>query len=840
MRCHGAVLSGLAYAVLVRAVAAQPFGPELHVNSWTTDAQSYPSVAVDGTGDFVVVWQSNLQDGSGYGIFAQRYRFDGTPKGDEMPVNTTKAGDQKLPSIASTEDGRFLVVWQSANQDGSGLGVYMRRFDRSGAAGSEARVNTFTAGDQLSPSIALSPSGSGVVVWQSSGQDGSGLGVFGQRLAALAPAGKEFQVNVYTTNNQYNSKAAVDADGNFVVVWQSYGQDGSGAGVFGRRYASSGAAVGGEFQVNTTTLGYQRYPAVALAPNGNFAVVWVSFDGAGQGIWGQIYNPNGTRLGGEFRVNTTVANDQYEPAIGTDAKGDFVVAWFSYATDGSYGNILAQRLDATGAPIGGEFEVNSYTPFSQFAPAVSSGPGPNVVIAWSSNFQDGSSVGVYAKESALSSGDTRVNTSTAGDQKGPSVASDSSGNLVVVWQSDPQDGTVPTIRAQRFGSQGAPLGGEFRVDQSTTGAPQTPVVASSSAGEFVVAWSGVTNSGLGGPFNGILARRYDSGGNALTNAFTVFYGDSLETASSPAIASDAAGDFVVTWTHETGGSTNVFAQRYASSGSPLGLDFVVSSGLALSAGNPSVAMDAVGNFVIAYEAGGGYIAAQRYDSNGSQRGFQFLVSGLSIGIADGAPNVASDAIGNFVVAWQSGPSEDGSGYAVVGRLYDSSGALVGAPFQANFYTPGDQLAPRVAWVPPGFVVTWQSMGEDGSGDGVFWRRFSAAGVPHGGDFLANEFTPGVQAAPAVASAGGRFTVVWQGGGDGSGYGIWRRTFSILDGDVNADGVVDVSDVFYLNNYLFAGGPAPAGTADVDGSGVVDVADIFYLINYLFANGPAPQ
>ncbi len=62
------------------------------------------------------------------------------------------------------------------------------------------------------------------------------------------------------------------------------------------------------------------------------------------------------------------------------------------------------------------------------------------------------------------------------------------------------------------------------------------------------------------------------------------------------------------------------------------------------------------------------------------------------------------------------------------------------------------------------------------------------------------------------------------------------------GDVNASGVVDVQDVFYLINALFAAGPPPvcAGSGDVNGDGVTNASDIFYLINYLFAGGPPPH
>jgi predicted outer membrane repeat protein len=60
------------------------------------------------------------------------------------------------------------------------------------------------------------------------------------------------------------------------------------------------------------------------------------------------------------------------------------------------------------------------------------------------------------------------------------------------------------------------------------------------------------------------------------------------------------------------------------------------------------------------------------------------------------------------------------------------------------------------------------------------------------------------------------------------------------GDVNGDGLVNVTDVFYLINFLFAGGPIPLGRGDVNGDNVIDVADVFYLINFLFAGGPAPK
>jgi hypothetical protein len=78
---------------------------------------------------------------------------------------------------------------------------------------------------------------------------------------------------------------ATDSSGDFVIVWESYGPQG---GIVGQRYASTGARLGFEFQVNANIyLG----PAVASDSAGNFIVVWESNvqDGYAEGVFGQRY-----------------------------------------------------------------------------------------------------------------------------------------------------------------------------------------------------------------------------------------------------------------------------------------------------------------------------------------------------------------------------------------------------------------------------------------------------------------------------------------------------------------------------------------------------------------------
>ena len=62
------------------------------------------------------------------------------------------------------------------------------------------------------------------------------------------------------------------------------------------------------------------------------------------------------------------------------------------------------------------------------------------------------------------------------------------------------------------------------------------------------------------------------------------------------------------------------------------------------------------------------------------------------------------------------------------------------------------------------------------------------------------------------------------------------------GDPNADFKINVTDVIYLINYLFKGGPPPVPglfSADVNCDSLRNVTDVIYLVNYLFKGGPKP-
>jgi hypothetical protein len=384
-----------------RLAPAQPVpaGGEFQVNTYTTGHQFGVAVAIDAAGRFVVVWESFVQDAGSEGIFGQRYDAAGTPVGGEFRVNTYTTSDQRSPAVAMDAAGRFVVVWESLGQDGSSGGIFGQRYDVTGTPhGSEFRVNTYTTGEQLLPAIVMHPQGDVAVVWTSSTQDGSGYGIFGRRYdAAGGPLGGEFQVNTHTTNTQYRPTIATDPAGNLVVVWESVGQDGDTEGIVGRRFDAAGAPLGGEFRVNTYTTSSQTYPAVATDPAGNFVVVWQSYDQDGDvtGIFGQRYDAAGSPRGAEFQVNTFTTSYQSYPRVVVDPGGRFIVVW--EGVDASASGIVGRRFDPAGVPLGGEFPVNTYTTAVQFRPAVAMDPYGNFVVIWSDGGQDGSLSGVFGQ-----------------------------------------------------------------------------------------------------------------------------------------------------------------------------------------------------------------------------------------------------------------------------------------------------------------------------------------------------------------------------------------------------------------------------------------------------------
>jgi len=353
-------------------------------------------------GGYVVVWESENQDGQLGGIYSQRYDAAGSAVGTETRVNSYTLFDQSKPVVAALADGGYVVSWVSYIDPptGSGWSVSAQRYDASGASLGAETIVASTSRPSSANVTSLSTGGY-AVTWQSYDPVGSAWSIFVTRYDAAGVAvGSETKVNVTAANFQVVPTAtAALPDGGYMVVWPSYGQDGSEWGVYAQRYSSSGATIGAETLINTGTATDQYDPAIAVLSGGGYVVVWRSYlqDGSDNGIYAQRFDASGQPLGSEFRVNTTVAGEQIEPAITALADGGFVMTWMSISQDGSGWGIYAQRYDAGGAPVGGETRINTTTADNQESPSVTGLPDGGYVVTWMSNGQDGSGSGIYAQ-----------------------------------------------------------------------------------------------------------------------------------------------------------------------------------------------------------------------------------------------------------------------------------------------------------------------------------------------------------------------------------------------------------------------------------------------------------
>jgi hypothetical protein len=400
-----------------RNASAQPVGNEFRVNTYTTNDQTRPRVSVGGTGGLVVVWQSQYQDGSEGGIFGQRYDGTGGALGGEFQVNSTTAGEQVFPAV-SFGSSNFVVAWFATSPNG----IFARRFATSGAAlGLDFRVSTYTTNNQF-PAVATQQDGSFVVVWQTAFGPGN-TGVFGARYGSTGdPLGGEFRISRVTTSFQGYPAVTSDGSGGFVVAWFGNAPDNGGVDLFARRYASDGSPAAPEFRVNNETSSTQRSASIAAAPNGDFVVAWQSYqqDGSQNGVFCRRYASSGAPLGLEFQVNTTTSLSQHDPSVASDGAG-FVVVWQSEGQDGDGGGSFGQRFDSAGNTLGAEFRLNSFTTSDQSLPNVAKKPNGDFVVVWQSP-QDASGQGVFGQGfcAALSSvsvsamGSTSVCATTTG------------------------------------------------------------------------------------------------------------------------------------------------------------------------------------------------------------------------------------------------------------------------------------------------------------------------------------------------------------------------------------------------------------------------------------------
>jgi len=368
--------------------------------------------------------------------------------------------------------------------------------------------------------------------------------------------------------------------------------------------------------------------------------------------------------------------------------------------------------------------------------------------------------------------------SLPGDQVFPDAAVSTNGGFLV-WQDNATDGDGWGVSARRLDSTLSGTLGTFRVNVTGAGNQENAHVALLKNGGAVFVWQG------GQPgWQHVYARFLTPTNTFLTtndvpvNTFTKNF------QINPAVAVLNNSNVVVVWGSNNEASSNsmqdVYGQLLSPAGQKIGGEFLVNQFTSFNQRTPTVTALAGGGFVVAWVSeqerqlagsGSNYVSsassmnpsvdiyARLFNAAGAASGNEFLVNTDNNPCSSPAAAAATD--GSFLITWtfrdMANPTND---LDIFARVF-SAGGTGGTAFYVNSTLYGDQYVPRVSALGTDYLVTWTSLGQDGSREGVYGRFVHDDGTLTGPEFRVNTTTLGQQMQPAVASDGAaQFVVVW--------------------------------------------------------------------------------
>jgi hypothetical protein len=368
--------------------------------------------------------------------------------------------------------------------------------------GPETLVNVTTAGpqgihhsqwEQLQHSVAADADGNYVVTWQSPA--GSNTPTVLARVFNADGTPRTGEITVANANGSFSAPQIAMADnGRFVVAWPSMTPYMS---AFARVYNANGTPATSAITVAAGTKNFSNFvTSVAMDATGNFAVLY-KLNKNGQNIKVQRFTAAGAPVGKAINVFTTnLANGGTR--LGMDGAGRFVAAW-EHAAVNSTGQIIlyvyAQRYSAAGQKDGSQMLVASAPNPGIYISSLSMNRAGRFAITWRDWFGADLTARVYDWGTPV--GGPIILTHPNDRMSDSDSAIDSNGNVTFVWDGSDE------IHFRRL-TAGGTLEPELMVNATTQGRQGVPSIAATGNDRFVVAWQG------NGPGDdaGIFAQRF--------------------------------------------------------------------------------------------------------------------------------------------------------------------------------------------------------------------------------------------------------------------------------------------------------------------------------------------
>lgn len=345
-------------------------GEEFIVNQTTTDNQRLPDIAADANGNFMIVWEGSGQFQED--IFGRIYDSNGQGITDEFVINDFRDNRQMCPAVAANDEGRFLVVWESENVTENLLmrSICGKFYGKNGEQlSSEFTINSNVTRCRYPDAVVLDDNGA-IVTWV---RESTTQSIYKQK---IQPDGSIPYLDCRVDSQSFSSltepRIAAEKNGYYAIVWDShqitYEQD----DVYIVRYHWSDAAMHDPTIINSSTIGAQQKPDIAMSPEGLTLVVWHGQSGLSSSlsdIYGQMFDipddnsPELKSIGAEFKINNYLFDAQSSPAVIMRDEDDYFVLWQSQGQDDSGSGIFADR-----GPIvkKADFNVDGFVDFADF------------------------------------------------------------------------------------------------------------------------------------------------------------------------------------------------------------------------------------------------------------------------------------------------------------------------------------------------------------------------------------------------------------------------------------------------------------------------------------------
>jgi hypothetical protein len=659
--------------------------------------------------------------------------------------------------------------------------------------------------------------------------------IYGTRVAPDGEILDSSGIPIRSTEEEGEEFPSVSWDGtNFFVTWRRY----PGTSILGARVTPQGEVLDPEGTNLGLGGGYnQRLSASASDGISSLAVWEHQLDADNWDIAGIRVDSAGTILGNRLKVSIG-SNSQTNGTAGWDGE-NFLVVWQDLRF-GQYSDLYGTRinpsegtLDTAAFPIC-RLSQREYNPKLAWN-------GENFLVVWQDR-RDGdfniygtlvSPEGVVPDSDGFGIAATTCQPGSWCEEEYPAL--DWSGeSFMVVWRFE--RGWITAIKGRRISAGGDLIGSSLEIP--TTEYFGAPNIAWGDTNYLVV----FRGKGDIGSYD-IYGQLISIDGTLIGNNIPIYQDDF--TQGNPYIAW-GAGNYLVVWEDDRNGDYDIYGARVSSQGDildPEGIPIFVGTGIQEPCG---LTYDGTNYVVLWLDEG-----ADEYDNLNATYCTRVSPEGVVLDL-QGTP-IFSNTLS--LSSLHISPGDSNLSFIVGSKLVEdppfSSPRLCGAFFWGDSIPnyppePFSLLSPADGdTVVRPACLDWEEAQDPNQENDVNYDLYfstSAYFDPDSTITIESIFTSEYVLDDLEYS----IPYYWKV----RAYDQWSSTWSdqiwSFDvenyGDASGDGIVDVADIIYLVNYLFAEGsaPDPLASGDENGDCLVDVADVVYLVNYLFLGGSPPQ